>query len=496
METWVPLFEIFMNSPCPETEASLWLQKNFNHSSNTIPISTTSFISLLIRPSDTTHTDDSSPLENRPMWIETLPHIVQARILSFLAYDHQRFCEKDLCKLARIVLREDKGLDFWVKKAAQQLLDLVSESNYQWLSHLNLNSEEETIDEEFYSMPDWLMDAAKRSTPMFPWLPMSTDELSEKMPLTAFGDNRDFDLSIDIEETNERYELDDMIRDVNLDENEAIDAEVEKVAKSLKFRLLIIESTSKASELAKEIRGLCFGNKINSLVILNLIEPWRLDDEAASVLISHLSCDENEADDELSWPAHILCSIVLPKFLTLHEPSSRVLMSVTIEYCKAHQRAAEYALLFPLILKNEGINNAVCDVITRIVKECLHRAHVSAFCQKLLCEDIDVRKLICLTGHRALFSEQLVWTESLFCLWQNILNHNVHFTQDCVDQLVTRACEFSERYSKSLKFGNFLLCLVNKCGPFLKAQKVLLAEAVEKTDSLVTRSILSKLSGL
>ncbi|KAL3623661.1 hypothetical protein CASFOL_032477 [Castilleja foliolosa] len=217
MEAWVPLFDIFMNSPCPETEASLWLQKNFNHSSNTIPISSTSFISLLIRPSDTTHTDDSSPLENNAMWIETLPHIVKARILSFLAYDHQRFCKKDLCKLARIVLREDKGLE-----AAQQLLDLVSESNYQWLSHLNLNSEEETIGEEFYSMPDWLMDAATKSTPMLPWLPMSPDELSEKMALTAFGDNRDFDLSIDIEEKNEQDELDDMIRDVNLDENEAI----------------------------------------------------------------------------------------------------------------------------------------------------------------------------------------------------------------------------------------------------------------------------------
>ncbi|GFP99017.1 hypothetical protein PHJA_002045600 [Phtheirospermum japonicum] len=468
MEAWVPLFEIFLYSPCPEAEASLWLQRHFNLSSNTTPISTTSFISLLTRPSETTSVDESSPAQKR----------------------------KDLCKLARIVLREDKGLDFWVKKAAQQLLDLVSESNYQWLSHLNLDSEEETIEEEFYSMPDWLMDAAKNSEPMLHWLPMPPDELSEKMPFTACGDSNDDDLSVDIEKNNKQEELDEVIRDVNVDENDPIDAEVEKIAKSLGFRLLNIESTSKASELATEIRGLCFENKINSLVILNLIEPWRLDDEAASVLISHLSSDENEADDELSWPAHVLCSIVLPKFLALNEPSSRVLMTATIEYCKAHQRAAEYALLFPLILKNEGINKAVCDVITRIVKECLHRAHVSAFCQKLLCEDRDARRFICLTGHRALFSEELVWTESLFCLWQNILNHNVHLTQDCVDRLVKRAREFSEKYSKSLKFGNFLLCLVNKCGPFLKAHKVLLTEAVEKTDSLVTRSILSKLSGL
>lgn len=429
------------------------------------------------------------------MWIQTLPDVVQARILSFLAFDHQRFCRRELCRLARIVLSEGKGLDFWVKKAAQQLLDLVSLSDYQWLSHLNLDSEEENVEEEFYSMPDWLRDAATKSESMFPWLPMSPDELSDKMPLSGSEGNED-DLPINVEESKQE-QFDEVMRETDVDElkfDDPINTEVEKAAESLKSRLLNIESTSKAVELAKDIRKLCFESRRNSLVILNLIEPWSAEDETAAVLISHLS-DGSEADEN-DWSTHILCSIALPKFLVLNEPSSRVLVNATIAYCKAHQRAAEYALLFPLILRNDGINNPICDVITRIVKECLHPAHVSAFCQKLLSKEKDAQRFICLPCHRCLISEELVWSEPLFSLWQNILNHNVHLMKDSVDQLINRVCEYTDRYSKSLKFGNFLLCLVNKCAPFLRPHKLLLTAAVENTDTLVTKSLLSKLSSL
>ncbi|KAL2229080.1 uncharacterized protein LOC105161840 [Sesamum indicum] len=495
MEGWIPLFEIFVNSPCPESEASLWLQKAFNPSSNASPISTASFLSLLAAPSETTSIDPSSPHEKRVMWIETLPAVVQARILSFLAYDHQRFCKRDLCKLARLVLSEGKGLDFWVKKAAQRLLDMVSVTNYQWISHFNLDTEEENVEDEFYSLPDWLRDTAKDSDSVFTWLPMSSDELSETMPLTASGGNED-DISIDVEESKQE-EFDEVMLEVDVDElklDDYIAIDVEQMAKSLKSRLLNVESTSEAVELGKEVHKLCFESKQNSLVVLDLIEPWSADDETAAVLISELS--DGSETYELGWPAHILCSIVLPKFLVLSEPASRVLVMRTIEYCKAHQTAAEYALLFPLILRNEGINNPICDVISRIIKESLHPGHVSSFCQKLLCEDKDARGFVCLPRQRCLISEELVWTDSLFSLWQNILNHNVHLTQDSVDQLVYHVRESTDRFSKSLKFCNFLLCLVNKCAPFLKPHKLLLTAAVENTNTLVTKSILSKLSGL
>ena len=48
MEAWVPLFNIFLNSPTPETEASLWLEQS--SSSSSVPITTTSFLSLLAEP--------------------------------------------------------------------------------------------------------------------------------------------------------------------------------------------------------------------------------------------------------------------------------------------------------------------------------------------------------------------------------------------------------------------------------------------------------------
>lgn len=429
------------------------------------------------------------------MWIQTLPSVVQARILSFLAYEHQRFCRGELCRLARVLLSEGKGVDFWVKKAAQQLLDLVSVSNYQWLSHLNLDSEEENVEDEFYSMPEWLIDAAKDSEPMFPWLPLSTDELSDRMPSIGSGGDGD-DLLIDMEESKLDH-IDEVMQEadeVDLEFDVPLNIEVEKVAKSLKNDLLNVDSSLKAVELAKEIRKLCSENRRNRLEILNLIEPWSVDEETAAVLISHMS-DDSEAD-ESEWPAHILCSVVLPKFLVMNEPSSRVLVNATIEFCRAHQRAAEYALLFPLILRNDGINNPIYDVISRIVRECLHPAHVSAFCQKLLTKDQDAWRFICLPCHRCLISEELVWTESLFSLWRSVLDHNVHLLQDSVDQLVNQVCKYSNRFSKSLKFANFLLCLVNKCAPLLRPHKLLLTAAVENSDTLVTKSILSKLSAL
>lgn len=99
-------------------------------------------------------------------------------------------------------------------------------------------------------------------------------------------------------------------------------------------------------------------------------------------------------------------------------------------------------LLFPLILRTKGVNNPICDVITRIVKEFLHPSHVSSSCQNLLCNYEEALKFTCL--------------------------------QDSVDQHVLRVSEFAEKYSNSLKFENCLLCFVNKRAPLLRLHKLLL----------------------
>ncbi|XP_062091011.1 uncharacterized protein LOC133797198 [Humulus lupulus] len=493
MEAWVPLLNIFLNSPVPESEASRWLHQSFSASSAaTAPITTASFVSLLMKPLDAIVVDDSSSSSTRRvMYVQTLPNMVQTRIFSFLAVEHQRFCRRDLCNMARIVLSDNQELDFWVEKAAHHLLDAVSELNFEWISSLSLDSGDESTGEEFESLPGWLKDAAG-SGELLPWLPISPEDLNSRTLCGDSGKNND---TLDqVAEDVEQF-MDDVVEKVEIDDsqckNDSVGPEIHNKALSLKAQIMNFESTTKVVGLANEIRKLCFVKKGGSSLVLELIEPWLADNETASVLLSQLSYGSEE---ELTWPSQVLCSIILPKFLVLKEPAPRVLVAATLEYCKLHQKTAVYALLLPLILNKNGINNPICDVITRVIKECLHRAHVSAFCQKLLCGGKDERGVICLPCHQHLISDEMVWTESLFNLFQSILNHNVCLTQDSVDRILYQVHHLAEKFSKSLKFGNFLLCLVTKCSPLLKSHKSLLTEAVEKTNTLLTKSILSKLA--
>lgn len=427
----------------------------------------------------------------RIMFIETLPGMVQSRILSFLALENKRFNGKELSKLARSLLSESRELDFWVKRAARNLLDALSESSvYEWISGFSLDSGEESVGEEFESLPDWLKDMAATHDPILSWLPLSEADFVPRFCDDSL--DNDEGLFSQVEEIGENYSR-DVGKEIEMDQvlNAPLEPEIEKMAVSLRARVMNFESSLKAVALANEIRQLCLDIGRNSFQVLSLVEPWKAEDETASVLISHLSSGDEE---ELAWPSQVLCSTLLPKFLVLQEPASRLLVTSTIDYCKIHQRAAVQALLFPLVLRREGINNPICDVITRIVRECLHPAHVSAFFQKLLCGGEEERKFILLPCHQCLVSDELVWTDSLFNLFQNILNLNVHLTQDSVDCLVYHVRQMAERFSKSLKFGNFMLCLVSKCASLLKSHKEVLTEAVECTNTIVTKSILLRLA--
>lgn len=425
------------------------------------------------------------------MFIQTLPDMVQSRILSFLAFDHERFCKRDLSMLARSMLTDNQGVDFWVKRSARNLLDEVSESNYQWISGLSLDSEEQRLDEEFETLPGWLKSMASADDSVFPWLPLSPGELNSRELLGGHENERDSFTQIG-EGEGENFEEVVVEMEVDRPVDAPLALEIQNMAASLRAQVLNFESRAKTLELVDEICHLCLEKGGDSFAVLGLIEPWKADDEIASLLISHLSNGIDQ--DDLGWPSQVLSSIILPKFLILEEPASRVLVTAVIDYCKLYQRAAEYALLFPLIMRTGGINNPLCDVVTRIVKECLHPVHVSSFCQKLLCAGEDEKRFICLPCHQCLISNELVWTESLFILFNNILNLNVKLTQDSVDLLVLRIQELAQSFSKSLRFGNFLLCFLTKCSLLLKPHKLLLADAVKQTNTLVTKTILSKLS--
>ncbi|KAK1437598.1 hypothetical protein QVD17_03392 [Tagetes erecta] len=419
MESWVPLMKILMKSVSPETEAS---------QSSTCSCS---FLSLLMQPTPSKHTF---------MWLQTLPDTLQARILSFLIYNHTKFNNQLLSKLARELLSNAPApadVDFWVKRGARQLFDVVSHSNFKW--GLNLDSEEEKFEEKFGSMPAWLNDAANANAnpSLLSWLPISVDDdINTRMSDVTSQ-----------EEEEEEEEDDDEVDGVDklvCFESDPIDDETKEMALCLNTKILNMESSLiKAAELADEVRILVFKKKTESLAVLSLIEPWRVDDEIVPVLLSRFF------QDHFVVASNILCSLVLPKLLELEKPAARVLVTATIDYCKVHHKSAVYALLIPLILHKNGINNPMCDVITRIVKECLHPAHVSAICQKLLlCEEnTNGKEYICLPCYQHLLSKSLLWTESLFNLFQIILNHHVRLTQDSVNQLVFHVQESAIRPS-------------------------------------------------
>ncbi|KAI3936697.1 hypothetical protein MKX01_034126 [Papaver californicum] len=463
MEAWIHLFDIFLNSPAPEFEASLWFSSNSINNSTTTT-STNSFLKLLSKPIDAITTNpasysssSSSIQSKRFMYIQTLPSAVQSRILSYLTTESKRFCKRELC--------------------------------FSRFSSLNLDGFEEE-EEEFLALPNWLLSKSS----VLPWLPLTFDELRECTSLSCIADeNRDE--VMEVEELCEVEEKDEVLNQMDV----SIDSQVRTKAGTLKMKLLNCESSKGTVSLANEIRQICFeedGKEVkNSFAVLGLIELWEVDDETASVLIPNL-LGGNANESEFSWASKILCSIVLPKLLVLNGPASRVLVTTTVEFCKQRQKAAVDALLFPLILRKEGLNTHMCDVMSRIIKECLHPAHVSAFCQRLLCGEEESRKFVCLPCHQHLVSDKLVWTEPLFTLFQNILNQNISLTQDSVDHLVSVVRELAGQYSKSLKFSTFLLCLITKCHSSLMHHKLILIPTVELTNTFMTKSVLSKLNSL
>ncbi|XP_023635173.1 uncharacterized protein LOC17879113 isoform X2 [Capsella rubella] len=444
MEEWIPLFDIFLNSSIPETEASLWLDQASNSSSSSAaaPINRSSFVSLLKTQCD----QNSSPATNKLLFIETLPNIVQSKILSFLLLEYQRFRVSDLFWLAREMLRGGSGkvVDFWVQRDAQNLLDRIPKPKFDWVSHLDLDSaDDDSFREEFDSVPDWLSEKAASTGTILPWLPVSFDDVDSEMVVVDSWNGEEISLiKVNMEEDHrEVVDNTDHIMNVGLQ------ADDYEMAANLRVQITSSESTSEVLTLCDEIRRLSLGKGRDSFRVLALIEPWNADDETAAVLLSNLHSG-NEVD-ELGWPSQVLCSIVLPKFLSLEKSASRVLMFATIEFCKIHQRAAEYALVFPLIFRKKGLNNFVCEVISRVLKECLHLGHISGFCQKLLCGRTEERRFMFLPCHRDLISEELTWNESLFILFQNILIHGVPLTQDSVDCLVSKVQELAERYEQS-----------------------------------------------
>ncbi|XP_039017704.1 uncharacterized protein LOC120148743 [Hibiscus syriacus] len=273
MEQWVPLFDIFMNSPTPETETSLCLQQNFNAKQRhrQQQLQTRQALSSLCLPNPATH------LSKTHLFLHH--HTKKSRILPFLALENERFNAKELSKLS--------------------------------------GSGEELV-EEFESMPDWLEDMAAVDDPLLYWLPLSGADFCPSF----YSSDNDDTLFCQFEKTkgSGSKEVEDKMEVVSAP-NVPLQPEIETMAVSLRDRVINSESIFKAVALANEIRQLCLDKGVNPLQVLSLIEPLKAEDETESVLISRLLSDDK---DELAWPSQVLSSIVLPKFLVLSEPASHL----------------------------------------------------------------------------------------------------------------------------------------------------------------------------
>ncbi|XP_024525716.1 uncharacterized protein LOC112344686 [Selaginella moellendorffii] len=78
------------------------------------------------------------------LWIETLPSAMQADVLTFVYLRSNRFRPNDLLLLSKRLLECGENLDFWVRRAAQTLLEKCSQSS---------NSKEAS---DFDEIPDFL----------------------------------------------------------------------------------------------------------------------------------------------------------------------------------------------------------------------------------------------------------------------------------------------------------------------------------------------------
>ncbi|EFJ12442.1 hypothetical protein SELMODRAFT_425478 [Selaginella moellendorffii] len=78
------------------------------------------------------------------LWIEPLPSAMQADVLTFVYLRSYRFRPNDLLLLSKRLLESVENLDFWVRRAAQTLLEKCSQSS---------NSKEAS---DFDEIPDFL----------------------------------------------------------------------------------------------------------------------------------------------------------------------------------------------------------------------------------------------------------------------------------------------------------------------------------------------------
>ncbi|CAM0910214.1 unnamed protein product [Alopecurus aequalis] len=469
MEAWLPLLRHLLASPAPNAAA-------FSSSNNcpSFPPPAVALLRILLSPARTL------PSEPTAVLFQTLPPLLQSQALSFLSSSAPLLDPLQLRSLASRVLSAPPGrYQFWIRQGARHLLDGLPEKkdapDVPW----------EFI-EEFHEPPPWLKEEAARTRPVLPWLPLDCRSMMSSGVRTC-GDSLDGVRLESLELGRDEYSS---MQEVGCAPAPPLGNSVIHRAQALQNEIVAEESVLGAQQVAKDLCNLCLESR-NAEAVLGLVQPWKVDDDTMRPLVSNLVLEEDGMNGK--WSALVLCSVVLPKLLDLQRAASSVLLSVALDICKRHPAAALEAVLFPVVLRKEGLNAPQCDVLTRIVKDCMHPLHVTAFCHRLLSAEEEERRPVCLPQHRENIGVDLVWTESLFTLFYSILNQDIHLTPSTIEKLVSMTDRMAMKFPKSLKFGNFFLCFVSKCWHECKIHRLLLERAAETTDTFLTKAILVKL---
>ncbi|TVU07942.1 hypothetical protein EJB05_41320, partial [Eragrostis curvula] len=484
MEPWLPLIRHLLASPAANAAAFSSSPSSVDCPSSPHPA--VALLRLLLSPAPTLPASAESRAANPAIVFQVLPPLLQSQALSFLSSSSSLLDPHLLRSLAVRILSASSGLyDFWVRRGARHVLDgLPDEEAVRGIAS------EEFVD-GFHEPPPWLKEAAVRARPVLPWLPL---DCRSTMTSGICGGGRGDDLGgLGLEKMGLYQDEDSEMQEAGCASPPPApplgDLMVQK-AMALQKEIAAVESILDAQRVAKDLQDICVDSR-NAEAVLSLVQPWEADDDTLRVLLSNLVLEEDEVRGK--GPALVLCSVVLPKLLELQRPASSVLISAVLDLCKRHPTAAVEAVLFPLVLRKGGLNIPQCEVLTRVVQECMHPLHVTSFCHRLFSgEDLE-RRPICMPQHYENIDSYLVWTESLFALFYNILKQDICLTPSTVGELISVIDERASEFSRSLKFCNFLLCFMSKCWHECKVQRELLERAAERTNTVLTKAILAKL---
>uniref|UniRef100_A0A7I4DHT7 Uncharacterized protein n=1 Tax=Physcomitrium patens TaxID=3218 RepID=A0A7I4DHT7_PHYPA len=312
------------------------------------------------------------------LWIQTLPNAMQTNILTFLSAERRHFLSKDLVALASTLLAT-RGIDFWVKLAASNLLNVLNGEPDEKMLCLEQNCApgQNSALEQYSSLPSWIEEYKELRSVLLSGLTLRHEDViprNDEDPLTQEGlaknvadsvdNNRvlmdEVEISTARPETCSQTALGKRKRDpeprvisqatsphVQVQESqgpeetmpggehlEAVNDEDEKSVRELLGNDLFEKAKSLGIALQSRSShdGLPFDIDILSKApnlsrVLKVIKPWLVTDETTSLLVTSLLGEQSG----YAQSTQILTHVLLPKLINMEEPPSRILSSAVLQ---------------------------------------------------------------------------------------------------------------------------------------------------------------------